>query len=126
MTDLAAPELTRPTPGTERTVDAIRLTGWFDEINDSVRALLFGQMVARAWGIEHFHSDLFHDARWLAQHVTGPTTFYWAPRTWGSDIGTDRCLVATPSDGKALYRVELLCEDGLWSAVFTTEPVGGQ
>jgi hypothetical protein len=48
-------------------------------------------------------------------------TFYWAPRTWGTDIGTDRDLVATPSDGKVVYRVELTCHRGEWCVTFTTD-----
>ena len=59
----------------------IRLTGWFDQINNSVRALLFGVMVARSHPVKHYPSDLYHDARWIATNVNGPMTFYWAPRT---------------------------------------------
>jgi hypothetical protein len=101
--------------------EPIRLTGWFDHINDSVRALLFGELVKRAQPIEHYPSDLYHDGAWIAKHVTGATTFYWAPRTWGTDIGTDHDLVATPSDGKVVYRVELTCNHGEWSVTFTTD-----
>jgi hypothetical protein len=39
-----------------------RLAGWFDDINDSVRALLFGELVKRSQPIEHYPSDLYHDA----------------------------------------------------------------
>jgi hypothetical protein len=49
-------------------------------------------------------------------------TFYWAPRTGGTDIGTDPTLVGTPDEGKVLYRVDLFCERGLWSVRFTVEP----
>jgi hypothetical protein len=96
----------------------IRLTGWFDQINNSVRALLFGEMVKRSDRVEHYPSDLYHDALWIATNVNGPATFYWAPRTWG----TDRTLVGTPDEGKQLYRVDLFCEQGLWSVAFTVEP----
>jgi hypothetical protein len=78
-------------------------------------------MVKRAQPIEHYPSDLYHDGAWIAKHVTGATTFYWAPRTWGTDIGTDHDLVATPSDGKVVYRVELTCNHGEWSVTFTTD-----
>jgi hypothetical protein len=101
----------------------IRLTGWFDQINDSVRALLFGGMVNRSQLIEHYRSDLYHDARWIATNVNGPVTFYWAPRTWGTHIGTDRSLVGTADRGKLLYRVDLICDQGLWSVTFTGEPL---
>jgi hypothetical protein len=100
----------------------IRLTGWFDQINNSVRALLFGEMVTGSQPVRHYPSDLYHDAQLIATNVNGPMTFYWAPRTWGTDIGTDRTLVGTPDEDKVLYRVELSCERGLWSVRFTVEP----
>jgi hypothetical protein len=100
--------------------EAIRLTGWFEQINDSVRALLFGELLKRAQPIEHYPSDLYHDAHWIAEHVTGAMTFYWAARTWGSDIGTDRDLVAAAAAGKVVYRVELTCDRGEWSVAFTS------
>jgi hypothetical protein len=65
--------------------------------------------------------DLFHNSRWVAANVHGPTTFYWAPHTWGSDIGTERAPVATPKPGKTLYRVELTRDHGRWSATFIAE-----
>ena len=43
----------------------IRLTGWFDQINNSVRALLFGEMVTRSQPVMHYPSDLYHDALWI-------------------------------------------------------------
>ena len=101
----------------------IRLTGWFDQINNSVRALLFGEMVTRCQPVEHYPSDLYHDAQWIATNVKGPMTFYWAPRTWGTGIGTDRTLVGTRDVGKVLYRTDLFCERGLWSVTFTSEPL---
>jgi hypothetical protein len=81
-----------------------------------------GEMVKRSDRVEHYPSDLYHDALWIATNVNGPATFYWAPRTWGTDIGTDRTLVGTPDGGKVLYRVDLFCEQGLWSVAFTVEP----
>jgi hypothetical protein len=101
----------------------IRLTGWFDQINNSVRALLFGEMVTRSQPVKHYPSDLYHDARWIATNVNGPMTFYWAPRTGGTGIGTDRTLVGTRDVGKVLYRIDLFCERGLWSVTFTSEPL---
>jgi hypothetical protein len=50
-------------------------------------------------------------------------TFYWAPRARGTDIGTDRTLVGIPDEGKQLYRVDLFCQQGLWSVAFTGEPL---
>ena len=87
-----------------------------------MRALLFGELVTRSQPVKHYASDLYHDAGWIATNVNGPMTFYWAPRTWGTDIGTDRTLVGTPDEGKVLYRVELSCQRGLWSVRFTVEP----
>src|ERR1700730_16995606 len=74
----------------------VRLTGWFDQINNSVRALLFGELVTRSQPIKQYPSDLYHDACWIASNVNSPMTFYWAPRTGGTDIGTDRTLIGTP------------------------------
>jgi hypothetical protein len=43
--------------------EPIRLTGWFDQITYGVRALLFGELVKRTQPIEHYPSDLYHDAQ---------------------------------------------------------------
>jgi hypothetical protein len=122
MTALAVPG-TANYPSTDTAAlegEAVRLTGSLEQINDSVRALLFGELVKRAGRLEWHHSDLYHDAAWLAAWLTGPMTFCWAPRTCGTAIGTDQRLVTTAGTGEIVYRVDLRCERrGTWWATFT-------
>jgi hypothetical protein len=94
-----------------------RLTGWDLTINDSVRALLFGQLADLAFPvIQHYRSDLYHDARWIRDHVDGPGEFYFAVCDYGTSIGTDRYAVA--QRGGHLYHVQLTRDDrGSWFAI---------
>lgn len=122
------------TPATEREF----LTGWgtFDELGSSVRPLLFGQMLVRAKPIvQHYASDLYHDAMKIAA-ITGPTTFWWGPRECGTDwYNADPIAekLVYPDKTRVLYEVRLFCTnrdnptglDGAWYADFTTlDPEG--
>lgn len=104
----------------------VDLTGYDEVMLPGVTALLFGQMVQRTVGVvEHYHSDLFHDAQWVAKHVKGEMSFYWAPRTWGTYIGLDPTLVSHPSEGLVFYRVDVHRKmrdgkpTGMWQATFS-------
>jgi hypothetical protein len=93
-------------------------------IETPVLSILFGEMVKRALPVvEHYHSDLFHDAEWLRENVTGPTWFFWVVRQCGTDIGQLATLrVQNPSlrsRGDVLYRVTVERDDhNVWSATF--------
>jgi hypothetical protein len=106
------------------------LGGFYDEFQASLLAPLFGAMVRRARLVtEHYHGDLFHDATWLREHVKGETSFYWAPRTFGANIGTDPKFVGYGYDGRDdemhFYRVDIGQRlrsgkpSGMWQATFT-------
>ena len=58
----------------------------------SVKAGIFGQMVEMAEGVvEHYRSDLFHDATWLQDRVDGtPLTFEFLVRPWGTNVSEAR------------------------------------
>lgn len=59
--------------------------GSFENRKTSIRALIFGEMVRLAEGrIEAYRGDLYHDATWLTEHVTGPTSFEWVVRESGT------------------------------------------
>lgn len=77
---------------------------------DSLLALLFGAMVPLTDGVvKHYHSDLYHDAHWLAKHVRDEMTLYYAVRDTGTSLGDDRDLVAYMGH-EHLYRVDLVKE----------------
>ena len=48
-------------------------------------------------------------------------TLYWAARTGGSAIGSDRDLVDAPAEGKVASRVELACDRANGSVTFTAD-----
>lgn len=56
-------------------------------------SLLFAELVKRSACVEHYHGDLFHDALWLNEHMTGEGAFYWLAHESGTHIGTDSTLV---------------------------------
>lgn len=73
----------------------IFLAGWGDDMERlGVRQRTFGHLVRLALPyIEHYHSDLYHDAKWLEKYLTPGEPFYYGVDAWGTDIGTDRNLV---------------------------------
>lgn len=107
---------------TSTTETRVRLIGWVEEIEDSIRARLFGEMLSRAGGVRHFQSDLFHDAQFLAR-LDGPATFYWAVRESGTIISRDKEsfeIQAHVLGAAARFRIELSCENGgEWFATFS-------
>ena len=111
----------------DRAVERVSLTGWgtFEDLQTSIRALLFGQLVIRATPVvQEYVSDLFHDANWITEHVTGPCTFDWLARTSGTNIDESaRIQVQIGAPGAVFYRVQVIEERGMWSAVFTQIPL---
>jgi hypothetical protein len=65
------------------------------EIGDIDRAETFGRLIGITRPILAFYcSDLYHDARWIHDNVTGPdVTFYFGVRESGTSIGFDHALV---------------------------------
>jgi hypothetical protein len=115
-----------PAPG----VEVEDLGGWFDQFQPAMHAALFGAMVRRSrLVVERYHGDLFHDARWIGEHAQGETSFYWAPRTFGANIGTDPTLVGygygSRDDEMHFYRIDVHervrngKKTGMWQATFT-------
>lgn len=113
---------------TARTIvdnEPIRLTGWHDEINDSVLALMFGQLVKRAMPIvEYYHSDLYRDGQWIDKHIHGVARFFFTARQCGTQIGFDRRLVVEFFNGYSephqSWMVDLTRREGVWFVQFTT------
>lgn len=81
------------------------------EIDESNRAVLFGELVKLAVPvIKAYHSDLFHDAIWLTEHVKGPEfTFYYSIDDCGTLIGTELKLVLARDHR---YRITVRVDEG--------------
>jgi hypothetical protein len=79
------------------TIDAIHTEFLFGMIQGQdlsdrpVRAAIFGRLVRLAKGtLEQYHSDLYHDALWINEHVTGRlAVFFFSYNEGGTTIGTD-------------------------------------
>lgn len=105
--------------------ETVRLYGrstWQDG-QRTIRALLFGEMVKRAIPVvQHYYSDLFHDAEWLQENVTGERTFLWMVRFSGTNIDESAQAQERISgrDPRVLYHVSLVDDNGTWSVTFTT------
>lgn len=83
----------------------------------SVRALVFGKMVGLGQNrIERYQSDLFHDAIWLRENLTGPMQFDWIARASGTFIGEVCSHVKTEDyENSVYYRFEIVEEDRKWT-----------
>lgn len=100
-----------------------RLWGWSEEINTSVKAILFGELVSLAAPIqEHYQSDLYHDALWVNEFVTGPCTFWFSVGPWGTSIDNSEALVAWRREN--VWECSLTVSGGEWwltARLLTTE-----
>lgn len=90
----------------------------------SILSHLFGEMVKRAVPVVNFyHGDLFHDAEWLREHVTGECSFWWMVRHSGTNLGESALVQEhiSSSEPRILYYVELKDGNGRdkWEATFT-------
>lgn len=90
------------------------------EINDGLRARVFGELVRIAGTVmEAYQSDLWHDAAWIRENVTGPeSTFYWSVNASGTSIGVE------PGVGwvrERRYRVTVRVVDGRMTADFAPD-----
>lgn len=124
------------------TINRTRLigAGSFAELQSPIRALLFGVLADIAAPIvQRYRSDLYHDARYVAEHVNGVCEFQYCARENGTHIGTGlaetlwhaaggSCESGTGSHGALcrdttarLFRVTLSEERGTWFA--TTEEI---
>lgn len=60
----------------------------WDDAKSTVCATIFGKMVELAKDrVEHYRSDLYHDALWLDRELKGPMQFDWIARESGTFIG---------------------------------------
>jgi hypothetical protein len=76
---------------------------------------MFGQLVNLYKPfMDHYTSDLFHDVRWINEHVTGPTSFYFGCDEWGTAIGTDKPAIGTWR--KNVWHVSLIAEQSAYDA----------
>lgn len=76
--------------------------------DDSVRALLFGQLLKLAQPfIEGYQSDLYHDVHWIDRQVKGPMVFWYSVDTTGTAIGTEAEFVRM-RNYEHFWRIELL------------------
>lgn len=70
------------------------LGSWTDSI-DVLRPRIFGILADIAWPVVYnYRSDLYHDAMWLNENLSGPDCFYFAVDESGTSIGTDPALIS--------------------------------
>ena len=97
-------------------METVRLWGW-GPLCETVRAKAFEQLYILGHDIvEHFQGDFYHDARWISEHVDGPTTFYWGCDDSGTCIGYrspdwDEKILRRYLTRKNLWKITLRCDD---------------
>lgn len=73
----------------------------------SMRAKLFGHMVKLSQPLlQHYHSDLYHDAIQIAK-TEWSNIFYYAANDCGTDIFTDETLINDLYTRENVWRIEL-------------------
>lgn len=101
--------------------------GSWDNSSSTIKAVTFGVLVELAEGrMENYRSDLWHDALWIDREITGPITFEWVLRDWGTHIGDAAATFNYGNfGGEAFkYRFELEDNDGKWNlTIYEGSPV---
>ena len=104
-------------------IPRLRTTNEPNEGLDSARALLFGHMAKiAAQTVQHYHSDLYHDVRWILENVHGPKTFAWFVKECGTYLGDSAYYGPLTGVRGQFYEVELFVEGWWWTARFTQIP----
>jgi len=102
------------------TSEPIRLvgSGTFEQLEGSIRCLLFGEILKLGLKyVERYHSDFYHDARWIEERVHGARTMIFAVDSNGTFLLNDNDTV--PHDlRKNMFRVELFETRGTWFVTF--------
>jgi len=89
--------------------------GEWDDIATGLRAKTFEVMLELAERVKHYRSDLYHDAMWLEERLTGPMQYDWIARESGTFIGEVVAQIALSEwDGSVKYRFELLNDERRW------------
>lgn len=123
-TTITRPRRTRP--------DSILLvTG--DDCSLTVRSHLFGEMLTRATPIvEHYVSDLYHDALFIDQHVTKAVCLDFLVREHGTHISlattpldhnTARLAASSAGPAASFWRITVRQDRRGWWADFVKVPL---
>lgn len=83
--------------------------GNWEMSHTTIKSKTFGVLVELSESrITNYRSDLWHDALWIDKFVTGPTTFEWVVRDYGTHIGEAAEVYDIERHGAAIkYRFEL-------------------
>ena len=91
--------------------------GNWDISKSTIKASIFGVLVELSENrITNYRSDLWHDALWIDINITGPTSFEWVVRDYGTHIGEAAEVYDIERHGEAIkYRFDLEDNDGRWN-----------
>lgn len=99
--------------------ETIDLWGWGKEYDsDVLPQRIFGHLVRLAAPVvKEYHGDLYHDAMWVKETISGPTEFLFLVRHSGTHIGPSAQLMFDSlSTNAVLYRVSLSVDErGRWT-----------
>lgn len=89
------------------------LWGWGDFDGSALHQRIFGHLVVLATPVvKEYHSDLFHDALWIKETVTGPTSFLFLVRHSGTHLGRSAALMFESVHYDAvLYNIDLSVDE---------------
>ena len=101
--------------------------GSWETSGSTIKATIFGLLIELAEGrMTNYRSDLWHDARWIDEYVTGPMEIQWVLRDWGTHIGESAATYNYGNFGGNAwkYKFELEDNDGKWNlTIYEGSPV---
>lgn len=105
--------MTHLTGNTVTTDHIVGQWGTFEELKGSILPRMFGHMVVLATPVvREYHGDLYHDATWLRENVTGPLEFSYMVRTSGTNLGASAdSMLSIGAPGAVFYTLRLHSED---------------
>lgn len=91
--------------------------GQWDDIKQTIKAKTFEKMLGLAKErVNHYQSDLWHDALWINEYITGACSFDWVARESGTFIGMSASQCKLEDWEKAvLYRLEIVENVDRWT-----------
>lgn len=99
--------------------------GTFSELRGSILPRIFGHMVTLASPVvKEYHSDLYHDARWLDENVDGPMIVDYLVRTSGTNLGVSaQSMRSIGAPGGVYYTLTLHSADNrVWTLDILEHP----
>ena len=121
---MTMPDKELTTTRTEMQRNGFKMVGSGMDMGVTIKAFTFGHLMDLVDGrVEHYKSDLFHDALWIERNLDEEESriFWYAVDVMGTSIGTDPGVVHLRNQ-ENLWKIEVKEVDRTWYIKVTHTP----